>query len=65
MSDKPGLLPKPPVMASNATLRDRFAALAMRSITSTLHRGIRPVDIESMCKDAYVIADAMLKEREK
>ncbi len=46
-------------------LRDYFAAKAMQSITSTLHQGIRPVDIASMCKDAYVIADAMLREREK
>jgi hypothetical protein len=52
-----------PRVEGGMTLRDYFAAAAMQSIMSTLHQGIRPVDIASMCKDAYIIADAMLKQR--
>jgi hypothetical protein len=45
------------------TLRDYFAAKAMQGIVSVLNRGIRPTDMEAVCKDAYAIADAMLKAR--
>ena len=45
------------------TLRDYFAAKAMQSIVSVLHKGIRPADIKTMCNDSYIIADAMLKAR--
>jgi hypothetical protein len=45
------------------TLRDYFAAQAMQGIVSVLNRGIRPTDMEAVCKDAYAIADAMLKAR--
>ena len=46
------------------TLRDYFAAKAMQSIVSLLHAGIRASDLGNMARDAYVIADAMLKARE-
>ncbi|MEY5098665.1 MAG: hypothetical protein RJA36_1384 [Pseudomonadota bacterium] len=45
------------------SLRDYFAAKAMQSITSVLHKGIRPADLDAMARDAYGIADAMLKAR--
>jgi hypothetical protein len=45
------------------SLRDYFAAKAMQGITSVLHQGIRPCDIDAMARDAYGIADAMLKAR--
>lgn len=48
----------------NMTLRDHFAGLAMQSIVSILHQGIRPADIKTMCDDSYAIADTMLKARE-
>jgi len=47
------------------TLRDYFAAKAMQGIVSVLNRGIRPTDMEAVCKDAYAIADEMLKARGK
>lgn len=49
---------------SGMTLRDYFAAKAMQSIVSLLHAGIRASDIGNMARDAYVIADEMLKARE-
>lgn len=52
------------IAGGGMTLRDYFAARAMQSIVSVLHAGIRPTDLESMARDAYVIADAMLKARE-
>lgn len=47
------------------TLRDYFAGLAMQSVVSVLHQGIRPADIGLMAHDCYGIADAMLEERAK
>ena len=52
-------------IAKGMTLRDYFAAKAMQSIVSVLHKGIRPADITTMCDDSYTIADAMLKAREQ
>ena len=46
------------------TLRDYFAARAMQSIVSLLYAGIRASDLDLMARDAYAIADAMLKARE-
>jgi len=46
-------------------LRDYFAAKAMHGIMVALNSGIRPSDIKMFASDAYLIADAMLKERAK
>jgi len=47
------------------TLRDYFAAKAMQGIVFNLSHGIRPEDVYKLAEDSYVIADAMLKTREK
>ena len=47
------------------TIRDYFAAKAMHGIMAALNSGIRPSDIKMLASDAYLIADAMLKERAK
>lgn len=56
-------------MASDATLRDYFAAKAMQAfITGAMSDGtpLRTMDGDDKvaAKAAYIIADAMLKERE-
>lgn len=48
-----------------AAKRDELAAKAMQSIISTLKFGIQPSDLTDICFDCYLIADAMLAEREK
>lgn len=45
------------------TLRDEFAIAALEGILS--HHGGTEGDFPMIAKDAYQIADAMLKEREK
>lgn len=52
-------------ISSGMTLRDYFAAKAMQAITTALQQGIRPVDLPLLARDAYALADAMLKERDK
>jgi hypothetical protein len=47
------------------TLRDYFAAKALEAILRALDRGIKPQDCISAAEDAYFIADAMLKARNK
>ena len=46
------------------TLRDYFAAKAMQGFASTL-RGDAPILFDRLAEDAYRMADAMLKAREK
>ena len=45
------------------TLRDYFAAKAMQGFASTL-TGTAPVLFDVLSRDAYLMADAMLKARE-
>ncbi len=45
------------------TLRDYFAAKAMQGFASTL-TGTAPVKFDALAKDAYEMAEAMLKARE-
>ena len=47
------------------SLRDYFAAKAMQAILTKLADGIRPEDCKELAHDAYFIADAMLRERER
>jgi hypothetical protein len=54
-----------PGVYEGMTLRDYFAAKAMQAICFALTQGIRPHDIQNLSRDAYAIADAMLKERAK
>ena len=52
-----------PIMASEATLRDLFAAKAMRGLITRMIAGEDSVEAVSMA--AYKLADAMLAEHEK
>ena len=45
------------------SMRDYYAGKAMAAILSTMHQGIRPCDVGLMAKDAFAVADAMLKAR--
>jgi len=49
--------------ARDKTLRDEFAELAMQSILVQIECG--PDDIKHVVASAYIMADAMLKERAK
>ena len=49
--------------ARDMTLRDHFAALAMQSMLVGTECG--PDDVASFVGSAYILADAMLKERAK
>lgn len=51
------------VVAMGVTVLDWFASDAMRAILGKLDHGIRPSDVDKMCEDAYVIAEAMMKAR--
>ena len=60
---------KRPEMASNATLRDYFAAKAMAAIVRrwdghSFGSGQNSPQYKELADDAYFIADAMLKARE-
>lgn len=60
---------KRPEMASNATLRDYFAAKAMAAIVRrwdghSFGGGQNSPQYKELADDAYFIADAMLKARE-
>ena len=48
---------------SGMTLRDYFAAKALQGFSSTLTGAHEPV-FEALARDAYRMADAMLKARE-
>jgi len=50
---------------SGMTLRDYFAAKAMQAtVDAWIQRSIYPPTDDEVAKNAYVIADAMLKARE-
>jgi hypothetical protein len=52
--------------AKDMTLRDHFAALAMQCITPIRHENFDiNIIYECIAQDAYLCADAMLKERNK
>jgi len=65
MEEKKQAFPTGMFDSDGMTLRDYFAAKAMQSLLVVLREGIRPQDIQLMARDAYGIADAMLKERAK
>ena len=46
------------------SIRDEFAAKAMQGISSTLSGQEEVIYVHQIAKDAYAMADAMLKERE-
>jgi len=46
------------------TLRDWFAGQAMRDLKN-LHMNMNDYQIEQRAKEAYALADAMLRERQK
>ena len=48
------------VKASEMTLRDHFAALAMQQMVND-----RSIDLEEMAETAYEIADQMMEARNK
>lgn len=50
---------------SGMSLWDYFAAKAMEGIMHALGEGIHPDDVSGMVRDAYMIADAMIAERNK
>ena len=50
--------------AVSMTLRDYFAAQALQGFSSTLSGAHEPV-FEALARDAYRMADAMLKAREE
>lgn len=50
--------------ANGMSLRDYFAAKAMRPLTLSM-KSAREDEMQSMAREAYAIADAMLRAREK
>lgn len=51
------------LMASQATLRDYFAAKAMYGLTGTIDNNCAVIYFDTIAKDAYTMADAMMKAR--
>jgi len=47
------------------SIRDYFAAKAMLGILQARVDGLHPEDLKNVAEDAYLIADSMLKAREK
>ena len=58
-------LPKIQPMASNMTLRDWFAGMAMQSFIRNLEQAVCPYAPEDIARDGYMVADAMLAERQR
>lgn len=58
---------KPELMASDATLRDYFAAKALQGDLCGMpnSQAVEVIDPEALASFAYAVADAMLKERAK
>ncbi len=51
-------------LAKDKTLRDWFSGMALQALLSPF-AGCKFPDAETLAKDAYELADAMLKERER
>jgi hypothetical protein len=50
--------------SNGMTLLDYFAAKAMQGLTSTLDGDVQFVYYDKIAQDAYLIAEAMLRERD-
>lgn len=55
--------PAPPIMAKDMTLRDRFAASVISDLV--MDYGWEPAALDVLAFRAYLVADAMLRERDK